>query len=216
MTPPLGFSELICGIFFLFSSCGKHRRGLCAVFRSVAGGAGSQELLDTLSAEEGNSGGGSSSSSSSKPWFFNRPGGGGGGRPQQRSGDADVPEEEEEEEEEEDVFLTSYSNNSHWYSDVYPSLGKRCGPSAHVAYYDAASLYPSSGKTSFATSVSQRLHSRSASRAIPMGRGAERPAVAFFFARATNVARVVTSLAQSPLIIFFSSPFPPAPLDRTV
>ena len=177
-------------------------------------------MLDTLSAEEGNSGGGSSSSSSSKPWFFNRPGGGGGGggggRPQQRSGDADVPEEEEEEEEEEDVFLTSYSNNSHWYSDVYPSLGKRCGPSAHVAYYDAASLYPSSGKTSFATSVSQRLHSRSASRAIPMGRGAERPAVAFFFARATNVARVVTSLAQSPLIIFFSSPFPPAPLDRTV
>ena len=126
-------------------------------------------MLDTLSAEEGNSGG-----SSSKPWFFNRPGGG-GGRPQQRSGDADVPEEEE------DVFLTSYSNNSHWYSDVYPSLGKRCGPSAHVAYYDAASLYPSSGKTSFATSVSQRLHSRSASRAIPMGRGAERPAVAFFF-----------------------------------
>ena len=177
-------------------------------------------MLDTLSAEEGNSGGdGSSSSSSSNPWFFNRPGGGGGGggggRPQQRSGDADVPEEEEEEEEE-DVFLTSYSNNSHWYSDVYPSLGKRCGPSAHVAYYDAASLYPSSGKTSFATSVSQRLHSRSASRAIPMGRGAERPAVAFFFARATNVARVVTSLAQSPLIIFFSSPFPPAPLDRTV
>ena len=170
-------------------------------------------MLDTLSAEEGNSGG------SSKPWFFNRPG---GGRPQQRSGDADVPEEEEEEEEEEedeeeeDVFLTSYSNNSHWYSDVYPSLGKRCGPSAHVAYYDAASLYPSSGKTSFATSVSQRLHSRSASRAIPMGRGAERPAVAFFFARATNVARVVASLAQSPLIIFFFFPFPPAPLDRTV
>ena len=112
--------------------------------------------------------------------------------------------------------MTSYSNNSHWYSDVYPSLGKRCGPSAHVAYYDAASLYPSSGKTSFATSVSQRLHSRSASRAIPMGRGAERPAVAFFFARATNVARVVASLAQSPLIIFFSSPFPPAFLDRTV
>ena len=163
-------------------------------------------MLDTLSAEEGNSGGGSSSSSSSssssKPWFFNRPGGGGGGgRPQQRSGDADVPEEEEEEEEEEeDVFLTSYSNNSHWYSDVYPSLGKRCGPSAHVAYYDAASLYPSSGKTSFATSVSQRLHSRSASRAIP-----------FFFCARCDLTCSVASHK-----FFFSSPFPPAPLDRTV
>ena len=144
-------------------------------------------MLDTLSAEGGNSGGGGGSSS--KPWFFNRPGVSGGG-PRQRSGDADVEdEEEEEEEEEEDVFLTSYSNNSHWYSDVYPSLGKRCGPSAHVAYYDAASLYPSSGKTSFATSVSQRLHSRSASRAIPMGRGAARPAVALFLrARLTSRA----------------------------
>lgn len=37
------------------------------------------------------------------------------------------------------LFFRHYKNNAHWITDAQPSN--------HVAYYDAASLYPSSGKS---------------------------------------------------------------------
>ena len=51
-----------------------------------------------------------------------------------------------------DVTLVSsntadHDNNSHWLrnDDDDDDTGTTCGPSRYVAYYDAASLYPSSG-----------------------------------------------------------------------
>lgn len=61
------------------------------------------------------------------------PGGGGGG------GDADS--------ENPDRRRRDYQNNQHLFDLIGGERPVEGGPSRHVGYYDAASLYPSSGKT---------------------------------------------------------------------
>jgi hypothetical protein len=89
----------------------------------VAGGSARDELL-----KQG--------ATTPRPWFFRAP----------EAGGNDDNVDDDDEDEDEDFFRTAYSNNSHWCGRLFPAGGRSGGPSAHVAYYDAASLYPSSGK----------------------------------------------------------------------
>jgi hypothetical protein len=123
----------------------------------VAGGSARDELL-----KQG-------ATTTPRPWFFRAPEAGGN----DDNVDDDDDDEEKDEDEDEDFFRTAYSNNSHWCGRLFPAGGRSGGPSAHVAYYDAASLYPSSGKP-------QRQRRGQSSPATPApsqppGAGAERP-----------------------------------------
>ena len=105
----------------------------------MAGGSARDELL-----KQG-------ATTTPRPWFFRAP----------EAGSNDDGAEEKDEDE--DFFRTAYSNNSHWCGRLFPAGGRSGGPSAHVAYYDAASLYPSSGKP-------QRQRRRQSSPATPAPR----------------------------------------------
>ena len=75
-----------------------------------------------------------------RPWFFapdekNR-------RDPTEPGDGEVGGDDDDDDED---FSSAYSNNAHWLPQEGSSRG---GPSRFVGYYDAASLYPSSGEIS--------------------------------------------------------------------
>ena len=71
-----------------------------------------------------------------RPWFF--------ATDEKNRRDGEVHDDDDDDDVDED-FSCAYSNNAHWL----PQEGSSCGgPSRFVGYYDAASLYPSSGEIS--------------------------------------------------------------------
>ena len=104
------------------------RGGLCSVYRTVAGGQ----------------------SDAARPWFFAPDENG----KENRAGDDDDDDDDDGASERD--FSGVYCNNAHWLDGGGggDASGPSGGPSRYVGYYDAASLYPSSGVCAFFLKIS--------------------------------------------------------------
>ena len=106
-------------VFFSFNTCPRLFRGLCTVLRSKAG-----QFKEVAQ----------------------------GSLASQLAGQAIVDSDDDDDDEEAAVHhndheeVPHYTNNHHhWQLLQQPSSTSACGPSRCVGYYDATSLYPSSG-----------------------------------------------------------------------
>jgi hypothetical protein len=122
MIPNKNTQQFLHDIFFFSTK----NRGLCTILRTEAGGQ--EEILSAEAASKTND--------------------------DNDDDDDDDDDDDEEENMSQHLKRKVYCNNSHWLSKDSPpsesiSAAKKSTPhlSNHVAYYDAASLYPTSGES---------------------------------------------------------------------